>query len=835
MPMVSSLKSARTREKKALIKEETEAQRLLQAECSDSLQSILKYLMSVGKVLMNLEVKLGRLEAANEKLIEAYEQSKDQAGAEEFQNILDEEADLIDGVLTRISELKILKGEVERKRNETEMAQSHRSGGSSETERTDHTQLNPTSSEIASIWSPSIQGPIKLPHLEMALFDGNVLRWREFWDQFEAAIHNAKFSSIDKMNYLRSRLTGEALDAISGYQLSNDNYTVVVDVLKRRFGNPQLIIDVHYRNLSHLAAATNQTVSLRQTYDAIERNLRSLAAMGEDVNHRHFVALISEKLPQKVLYQLYMLKPDGEEWTVTMLRQLLEKHITALERAGGEFRPAPIPMKPITKYTQGGVSGQSLSLKSTAGGLLAGNQKPDSLKPKCIYCSQGHWSDECTKFATLQARKEKLKNSCFKCLQRGHVLKDCRRNRQCAHCSKLNHHRSLCPKLFNNGPQSSNVPPEIPETNTEAQTVSGVVDEEKIMLTSTNQVLMQTATAPIKNIPGDVSLTVRIILDSGSQRTYVTEKLAKDLRLNLSPPEKLAVVTFGTNKPKYLQYKPSRLQLILKGGNTMYLDVSVVPNITGRINRFPLGTQQVEFLNKFGQNMLADSLPHHTESSTIDMLIGNDCYFDLLEPQKLDMGGGLFLFNSKLGWILGGQTVNPTTVKDNESHLLVGIHGMTPVGVNMNVHSLNSIETISISKPSLESFWNLESIGIMDSPKTCDDDQALENFQKTVRYEDHRYFVTWPWKDSNPLLPENYQLASGRLKSMLSRLQKDPQLFQSYTAIIQEQLERGIIEKVTSESVEGPNKHYIPHHAVITPTKTTTKVRVVYDASAKTK
>ena len=123
-----------------------------------------------------------------------------------------------------------MKGEVERKRSEIETAQSRKSGGSSETERMNHTQLNPTSSEIASIWSPSVQGPIKPPHLEMALFDGNVLRWREFWDQFEAAIHNAKFSSIDKMNYLRSRLTGEALDATSGYQLSNDNYTVVVDV-----------------------------------------------------------------------------------------------------------------------------------------------------------------------------------------------------------------------------------------------------------------------------------------------------------------------------------------------------------------------------------------------------------------------------------------------------------------------------------------------------------------------------------------------------------------------------------------------------------------------------
>jgi len=96
----------------------------------------------------------------------------------------------------------------------------------------------------------------------------------------------------------------------------------------------------------------------------------------------------------------------------------------------------------------------------------------------------------------------------------------------------------------------------------------------------------------------------------------------------LHPPKKLAVVTFGTDKPRYLQYKPSKLQLVLKSGTTMCLDVSVVPNITGWINRFPLETQHVEFLNKFGQDVLADSLPHHTESSTIDMLIGNDCYFD---------------------------------------------------------------------------------------------------------------------------------------------------------------------------------------------------------------
>ena len=91
-----------------------------------------------------------------------------------------------------------------------------------------------------------------------------------------------------------------------------------------------MIINAHYRSLSHLPPATNQVGKLRQWYDTIERHLRSLEAIGEDVNHRHFVALISEKLPQKALYQLYMQKADTEEWTVTKLSQLLGKHITTL-------------------------------------------------------------------------------------------------------------------------------------------------------------------------------------------------------------------------------------------------------------------------------------------------------------------------------------------------------------------------------------------------------------------------------------------------------------------------------------------------------------------------
>ena len=142
---------------------------------------------------------------------------------------------------------------------------------------------------------------------------------------------------------------------------------------------------------------------------------------------------------------------------------------------------------------------------------------------------------------------------------------------------------------------------------------------------------------------------------------------------------------------------------------------------------------------------------------------------------------------------------------------------------------------MSVTKPDLNQFWDLESLGITESPSTSDDDIALEKFNKSVKFTNGRYMVTWPWREDHPDLAENYQLALGRLKSILQRLVKIPTLLEKYDAIIKEQLNKGIIERVTDETDEGPLKHYIPHHPVITPSKTTTKVRVVYDASAKTR
>ena len=66
-------------------------------------------------------------------------------------------------------------------------------------------------------------------------------------------------------------------------------------------------------------------------------------------------------------------------------------------------------------------------------------------------------------------------------------------------------------------------------------------------------------------------------------------------------------------------------------------------------------------------------------------------------------------------------------------------------------------------------------------------------------------------------------------------MEKEKGLFESYAAKIEDQEKKGIVERVLEGTEVGLHMHYVPHQPVITPLKNTTKLRIVYDASAKTK
>ncbi|XP_046861952.1 uncharacterized protein LOC124455325 [Xenia sp. Carnegie-2017] len=73
------------------------------------------------------------------------------------------------------------------------------------------------------------------------------------------------------------------------------------------------------------------------------------------------------------------------------------------------------------------------------------------------------------------------------------------------------------------------------------------------------------------------------------------------------------------------------------------------------------------------------------------------------------------------------------------------------------------------------------------------------------------------------------------MKGQIRRLGKNPELLKEYDTIIKAQEELGIIERVGKDSVINSHAkiHYMPHQAVVRKDAKTTKVRVVYDASAK--
>ncbi|KAH3738085.1 hypothetical protein DPMN_044698 [Dreissena polymorpha] len=64
---------------------------------------------------------------------------------------------------------------------------------------------------------------------------------------------------------------------------------------------------------------------------------------------------------------------------------------------------------------------------------------------------------------------------------------------------------------------------------------------------------MQTAKSKILNPRNKKVKDVRILLDSGSQRTYLTENKAKELGLSYEGEQEIKVVTFGSAKSKVLK------------------------------------------------------------------------------------------------------------------------------------------------------------------------------------------------------------------------------------------------------------------------------------------
>ena len=81
------------------------------------------------------------------------------------------------------------------------------------------------------------------------------------------------------------------------------------------------------------------------------------------------------------------------------------------------------------------------------------------------------------------------------------------------------------------------------------------------------------------------------------------------------------------------------------------------------------------------------------------------------------------------------------------------------------------------------------------------------------------------------MLHDHFDLREKRLEGLHARLKQDPDLLAKYNDIFIAQKEAGVIEEAP-DSCEAGECHYLPHHHAIKETKDTTKVRIVFEASA---
>ncbi|VDK21751.1 unnamed protein product [Anisakis simplex] len=144
------------------------------------------------------------------------------------------------------------------------------------------------------------------------------------------------------------------------------------------------------------------------------------------------------------------------------------------------------------------------------------------------------------------------------------------------------------------------------------------------------------------------------------------------------------------------------------------------------------------------------------QSAPASVLIGVDQMnnvMNLSSAKKLP--SGFTLLESRLGMVLSGR--GETTLLNNQ-----------PVIDSLTVMT-------STSQDPVEQFCKLELIGITENPTITDDDVAIQKFRQSIKFNDGRYYVRWPWKEGRQF-SNNYPLCYRRLCSTIRSLQQKEEL-----------------------------------------------------------
>lgn len=319
-------------------------------------------------------------------------------------------------------------------------------------------------------------------------------------------------------------------ELVKSFPPTAENYDKVILSLKNCFGRDDLQIEVYVRELLQLvlknAVTPAKDVVLSRLYDKIESHLRSLESLGvtTDKCAAMLFPLVESSLPEELLraWQRSSVHDSSSRNNndvavqsnnkLTQLIKFLEEEVQNELRITMAMEGFNLRTKQDTEsYRPKREKTRETKEVPSATGLLTTKTKN---KP-CLFCNNGgHESANCeqAKRLTLRERQDivKGKRACFNCLNIGHGYKNCHVKLKCAWCSRR-HVILMCP--------------DVGKGDSEAEPTETVKNECSLASYCRDpEVLLQTMRVKLYN--GRKEIFVRAIIDTGSQKSYITEEAA---------------------------------------------------------------------------------------------------------------------------------------------------------------------------------------------------------------------------------------------------------------------------------------------------------------------
>ncbi|GFR26109.1 integrase catalytic domain-containing protein [Trichonephila clavata] len=292
------------------------------------------------------------------------------------------------------------------------------------------------------------------------------------------------------------------------------------------------------------------------------------------------------------------------------------------------------------------------------------------------------------------------------------------------------------------------------------------------------------------------------ILDSGSQQSLCSFQAANVLGLK---KQDFCATIAGVSGSCFSVRK--RVSTEISNGDSFKrkLNFLLVPEITGCVPTQPFDLTKMNLPQNITYADAEFNIPKR-----IDILLGGEIFYELLKNKQIKLhDNSIILQDSVFGYIVTGSIQN-----DQSSY-----------------YFCNFIQD-QVDK-NLTKFWDLEAIGIKEKFSSNPNDQAMQHFKSSVRFNSGRYEVGFPWKRDKQELNDNFSVAENRGKSLAKRFIRDPTLFKHYFEILKEYESQGVIERVfQTEKPTDRAVFYLPHQAVFCQESLTTKMRIVFDASS---